>query len=68
MVNESTQFGCIGQPSEGGGERERKRNLKHDVPLEVISSLKSLLVGKGRSLSMLSLITGFSNQIGVSKR
>ena len=66
MVDESTQFGCIGQPS-GGGERE-KRNLKHDVPLEVISSLKSLLVGKGRSLSMLSLIKGFSNQIGVSKR
>ena len=63
MVDESTQFGCIGQPWGG-----KKRNLKHDVPLEVISSLKSLLVGKGRSLSMLSLITGFSNQIGVSKR
>ena len=22
MVDESTQFGCIGQPSGGGGERE----------------------------------------------
>ena len=64
MVDESTQFGCIGQPWGGG----KKKNLKHDVPLEVISSLKSLLVGKGHSLSMLSLITGFSNQIGVSKR
>lgn len=66
VVDESTQLRCIGQPR-GEGERE-KRNLKHDVPLEVISSLKSLWVGKGRSLSMLSLITGFSNQIGVSKR
>ena len=24
MVDESTQFGCIGQPSGGGGEREEE--------------------------------------------
>ena len=33
-------LGVLDNPR-GEGERE-KRNLKHDVPLEVISSLKSL--------------------------
>ena len=28
MVNESTQFGCIGQPSEGGGGEREEEELK----------------------------------------